>query len=161
MLPGELAAKRPSITDSSPSSTPAAGTRATTRRASSVSVPVLSRQITSVEASDSTALSCWLRAPRRAIRIVATANVTPTRSTRPSGTMVMTPATAVDTDSRSGTSCSMSDQPSSTPKGTIAMPRISTRRSRASSSGERGWRNSRASPTRRSAYVSGPTASAT
>ena len=151
MLPGELAAKRPSDHRELPSSMPAAGTSATTRRASSVSVPVLSRQITSVDASDSTALSCWLRAPRRAIRIVATAYVTATSSTRPSGTIVMTPATAVDTDSRNGLSCSMSDQPSSTPQGIMAIPRISTRRSRASSSGERGWRNSRASPTRRSA----------
>ena len=36
-----------------------------------------------------------------------------TSSTRPSGTIVMTPATAVATDSRNGVSCSISDQPSS------------------------------------------------
>ncbi len=64
VLPGELAAKRPERPPRTrPRRCPPPGTSATTRRASSVSVPVLSRQITSVDASDSTALSCWLRAP--------------------------------------------------------------------------------------------------
>ncbi len=148
---GELAAKRPRTVENSPSSTPVAATSSTTRRVSSVSVPVLSRQMTSTEASDSTAFSCWLRAPRRAMRRVATAKVTATSSTRPSGMIVTTPATAVETDSRKGVSFSISDQPRRIPRGTIATPRIRISRSSASSSGERGWRNSRAWPTRRSA----------
>ena len=45
----------------------------TTRSVGSVSVPVLSRQTTSTEASDSIAFSCWASAPRRAIRSAATA----------------------------------------------------------------------------------------
>ena len=51
----------------------AGGTSATTRRPASVSVPVLSRQTTSTEASDSIAFSCWASAPLRAIRSAATA----------------------------------------------------------------------------------------
>ncbi len=107
--------------------------------------------MTSAEASDSTAFNCWLSAPRRAIRPVAIAYVRAVSSTRPSGTIVTTAATAVATDSRKGVSCSISDQPSSSPSGTIAALSSRMSRSSARSSGDRGCRNSRASPTRRSA----------
>jgi hypothetical protein len=58
---GELAAKRASGSSISAGSTPR------TRSFASVIVPVLSRQITSTEASDSIAFSCCASAPRRAI----------------------------------------------------------------------------------------------
>ncbi len=57
----------------SSASMPGAGTSSTTRRASSVRVPVLSRQSTSVALSDSIAEICCASAPRRAIRSVETA----------------------------------------------------------------------------------------
>ena len=52
----------------------------------SVSVPVLSRQMTSTEASDSIALSCCASTPRRAMRSAATAKVRLTSRMSPSGT---------------------------------------------------------------------------
>ena len=52
-----------------------AGTSPTTRSVGSVSVPVLSVQTTSTEASDSTALSCWASTPRWAILNADTAAV--------------------------------------------------------------------------------------
>ena len=71
----------------------------------SVSVPVLSRQITSTDASDSTAFSCWASAPRRAIRSAATAYVRLVRRISPSGTSVTTAATAIGTASEHAASC--------------------------------------------------------
>ena len=68
-----------------------------TRRCGSVSVPVLSVQTTSTEASDSIAFSCWASAPRWAIRIADTAKVTLTSRISPSGTRVTTAATEVET----------------------------------------------------------------
>ena len=68
-----------------------------TRSEASVSVPVLSMQIVSTEASDSIALSCWDSAPARAMRTTAAAKVIDTSRTRPSGTSVTIPATAVST----------------------------------------------------------------
>ena len=66
---GELSANRPSACASSPSSTPSAGRIDSTWMRASVSVPVLSMQIVSTEASDSIAFSCCVSAPRRAMRI--------------------------------------------------------------------------------------------
>ena len=65
------------------------------RRRGSVSVPVLSMQSVSTEASDSTAFSCCASAPRRARASAAAAYVIDISSTRPSGIKVTIPATAV------------------------------------------------------------------
>ncbi|MEZ5099037.1 MAG: hypothetical protein R3C15_04405 [Thermoleophilia bacterium] len=70
-----LAARRPSASARAAASTPGAGIVPTTPGAASVSVPVLSMQTTSAEASDSIAFSCCASAPRRAIRSAATAKV--------------------------------------------------------------------------------------
>ena len=77
---------------SSPSSMPCAGTSPTTRSVGSVSVPVLSVQTTSTEASDSTALSCCARTPRWAILNAETAAVRLIRRISPSGTRLTIPA---------------------------------------------------------------------
>ena len=58
---------------SSSSATPCAVTTRRTSSRGSVSVPVLSRQTTSTDASDSTAFSCCTRAPRAVMRSAATA----------------------------------------------------------------------------------------
>ena len=78
-----------------PSSPPAAVTASSTFGSGSVSVPVLSVQTMSTEASDSSAFSCWTSAPRRAMRSAATAKVRLVSRIRPSGTSVTTAATAV------------------------------------------------------------------
>ena len=64
-----------------------------------VSVPVLSRQITSTDASDSIAFSCCASAPRRASCSAAAAKVRLASRISPSGTSVTMPATAVVTAS--------------------------------------------------------------
>ncbi len=63
-----LAAIVPSSCVSRSSLTPGAGSACTTRSEASVSVPVLSTQIVSTDASDSIALSCCASTPRRDIR---------------------------------------------------------------------------------------------
>ena len=91
------AANRPNAWRSAGSSTPAAGTNETTRSRGSVSVPVLSMQSVSTEASDSIAFSCCASAPARAIRSAAAAYVIETSRMSPSGTSVTMPATDVST----------------------------------------------------------------
>ena len=68
------------------------GTSPTTRSVGSVSVPVLSVQTTSTDASDSTALSCCASTPRWAILKADTAAVRLMRRIRPSGTRFTIPA---------------------------------------------------------------------
>jgi hypothetical protein len=68
-----------------------------------VSVPVLSTQIVSTDASDSIAFSCWASTPRRDIRTAAAAYVRLTSTIRPSGIIVTTPAVAVATAVWTGT----------------------------------------------------------
>ncbi len=130
---------------------PAVGTASFTSSDASVSVPVLSRQSTSTAASDSTAFSCWASAPRLAIRIAATAKVTLVSRISPSGTIVTTAATEVVTASWNGTCRLKRAYTSVMPSGTISATRMNSSRSITRSSGERGWRNSRASPARRAA----------
>ena len=84
------------------SSSPSAGTISVTRSRASVSVPVLSRQRTSTDARDSSAFSCCVSAPRRAMRTAESAKVRLTSRISPSGTRVTTAATAVVTASRTG-----------------------------------------------------------
>ena len=81
-------------------STPGAATTSTSSRLPSVSVPVLSRQTVSTDASDSIAFSCWASAPVRASRTAPAANVTEASSTSPSGTSEIRPAVAVCAASR-------------------------------------------------------------
>ena len=76
----------------SASSTPSAGTSPTTRSVGSVSVPVLSVQTTSTDASDSTAFSCCASTPRWATLNADTAAVRLIRRIRPSGTRFTMPA---------------------------------------------------------------------
>ena len=76
---------------------PGAGRSSVTRSAASVSVPVLSMQSVSTDASDSIALSCCASTPRRDIRTAAAAYVSPISSTSPSGIIVTTPAVEVAT----------------------------------------------------------------
>ena len=71
-----------------------------TARSPSVSVPVLSRQITSTRARVSTAGSSWTSTWRRPRRTTPTAKATLVSSTSPSGTMATIPATAPLTASR-------------------------------------------------------------
>ena len=78
-----------------PRGTPGAGTTSISSSVPSVSVPVLSRQTVSTDASDSIAFSCWASAPARAMRTAPAANVTDASSTSPSGTIEMRPAVAV------------------------------------------------------------------
>ena len=80
---------------------PGAGTVSSTFGSGSVSVPVLSVQTRSTEASDSSAFSCWTSAPRRAMRSAATAKVRLVSRISPSGTIVTVAATAVGTASLS------------------------------------------------------------
>ena len=87
------------------SSAPETGTISSTASVPSVSVPVLSRQTTSRPARASTAGSRCTSAPRRPTRAAATANTRLASSTRPSGTSETMPATAVETASRVGMSC--------------------------------------------------------
>ncbi len=148
---GEAAPNRPSALTSSPSSAPAAGTTPATRSVASVIVPVLSRQITSAAASDSTAFSCCTSAPRRVMRSAATANARLASRIRPSGMRVTTAAVAVDTVSSAPRWRRASEIPSAPASGTMAASSHSSRRLSASSSGERGWRKRRASPASRSA----------
>ena len=89
---GRWRRSRPGRAPASCSPTPSAGTRSTTRSDGSVSVPVLSVQTTSTEASDSIALSCWASTPRRAILKADTAAVRLTSRIRPSGTRLTMPA---------------------------------------------------------------------
>ena len=70
---------------------PSAGTSPTTRSVGSVSVPVLSVQTTSTDASDSTAFSCCASTPRWATLNADTAAVRLIRRIRPSGTRFTMP----------------------------------------------------------------------
>ena len=65
-----------------------------TARSPAVSVPVLSKQITSTRARVSTAGSSWTSTWRRPRRTTPTAKATLVSSTSPSGTMATVPATA-------------------------------------------------------------------
>ncbi len=96
---GELDANRPTSRRTSSGSPPFAASTETTRRSAAVSVPVLSRQMTSTEASDSIAFSCCASAPRRASCNAAAAKVRLASRISPSGTSVTMPATAVVTAS--------------------------------------------------------------
>ena len=111
---GALAAKRPSARASRGSSTPSAGTSATTRSDASVSVPVLSVHMTDTDASDSIALSCCASTPRRAIFAADTAAVSETSRISPSGTMFTTAAVSVSTACAWPTSRIASETPSAT-----------------------------------------------
>ena len=97
-------------------------TSSTTLSVPSVSVPVLSRQTTSTAARDSTALSCWASAPRRAMRIAATAYVRLVRRMRPSGRLTTAATERGTASSRSNSSCQMAT-PSSSASGTITTTR--------------------------------------
>ena len=85
---------------SAASSAPSAGTSPTTRSVGSVSVPVLSVQTTSTEASDSIALSCCASTPRCAILNAETAAVRLISRIRPSGTRLTIPAVSACTRAR-------------------------------------------------------------
>ena len=114
------AATRARICRAADSGTPGAGTTSTSSSVPSVSVPVLSRQTVSTDASDSIAFSCWASAPARAMRTAPAANVTDASSTRPSGTIEMSPAVAVCAASRNSVSCSRSAATRITASGIIA-----------------------------------------
>lgn len=131
--------------------TPGAGTTSTTRRASSVRVPVLSRHSTSVAHSDSMADNCCASAPRRAMRSAEMAYATLTSRIRPSGTRVTTPAVASATAARKPMSCRASTTAKAAPRGTISATMATSRRFTCTWRGERGCRNSRAWPAMRCA----------
>ena len=103
-------------------------------------------------ASDSIALSCCASAPRRASCSAAAANVSGRAGTSPSGMNVTKPATAVVTASRIGTSRCQSDATKIRPERHHRRHEHEQKPVHARSSGERGWRNSRASPAIRCAY---------
>ncbi len=111
-----------------------------------MSVPVLSRQTVSTLASDSTAFRYCTSIPRRVSRAAAIANVRLVSSTRPSGTRVTMPAVAVAADSRNGTSRWISAKMNTAPSGTMTTTSRVSRRLICTSSGERSWACSRASP---------------
>ena len=140
------------------SSTPSAGTSSTTRSDASVSVPVLSVHITETDASDSIALSCWARMPRRAIFAAETAAVSETSRISPSGTMFTIAAVSVSTASAWLTSRIASETRARRRAAPSPPTRMISSRSIAFSSGERGWRNARAVAASRAARLSAPTA---
>ena len=158
MRDGELAANTPSDRASSSRSTSPAGTSSTTRSDASVSVPVLSVHSTETDASDSIALSCCARTPRRAIFAAETAAVSDTSRMSPSGTMFTIAAVSVSTACAWLTSRIASEIASATPSGTITDTRMMSSRSIAFSSGERGWRKALAVAASRAARLSAPTA---
>ena len=112
----------------------------------SVRVPVLSTQIVSTAASASVAAICWTSVFWRASRTAATARVTLSSSTRPSGMSVTRPAVASWAASRNALSCTVN--PMSTIRAigisasVVAFSTVLT----STCSGEGAWRNSRASP---------------
>ena len=114
---GERAEQRVHL---APRRRPRDGTISSTASVPSVSVPVLSRQTTSSPASASTAGRRCTSAPRRPTRAAATANTRLASSTSPSGTSETMPATAVETASRVGTSCTCSAYSSSAEIGIIS-----------------------------------------
>ena len=117
--------------------------RLTTRSAASVSVPVLSGHITDTEASDSIAFSCG--GCRGGPSIAATASASQTSRINPSGTMPTIPAVASPPPSSTGVARCQANSPARASRTTSATSEI-RRRLTACSSGERGWRNERASP---------------
>ena len=118
-LDSNEAAKPPSASSRPAVVVPAAGTSSRTRRDGVVSVPVLSMQSVSTDASDSIAFSCCDRAPARAMRSAAAAYVNERSRIRPSGMSVTIPATAVSTAWRIPTSCFTSATISMAPRGII------------------------------------------
>ena len=87
----------------------------------SVSVPVLSMQIVSTPASDSTALRRCTSAPERAIFTAASANVRLVSRIRPSGTIEISPAVAVSAAWRSSVSWMRNASTRAPAKGTAAV----------------------------------------
>ena len=115
-------------------------------RVPSVSVPVLSTQIVSTAASASVAAICWTSVFWRASRTAATARVTLISSTRPSGIRVTRPAVASWTASRNSLSWIVNPTRTIRAIGTRAIVVALSTVLTSTCSGDRAWRNSRASP---------------
>ena len=142
----------------SPRRRPSAGTSSTTRSVGSVSVPVLSVQTTSTEASDSIAFSCCASTPRCAILNADTAAVRLISRIRPSGTRLTIPAVSAWTRAAPPSTRSSTETASASESGIASASSHSSSRSLARSSGERGWRKARAVAVSCAARLSGPTA---
>ncbi len=123
-----------------------------------MSVPVLSVQTTSTDASDSTALSCCASTPRWATLKADTAAVRLISRIRPSGTRLTIAAVRACTRAPAVSTRVRTETVSPAISGTESASSQSRSRSLARSSGERGWRKARAVAVNRAARLSGPTA---